>query len=138
LPISPDLLLDTSAAVALIRREQEGREAVVVAVRGAVLGLAGHAAFETYSVLTRLPGDARMTADQVTEILAHDFPATHMLGSAAARKLLRTVAGLRISGGAVFDALVAAAAVEADVPLLSRDRRASDTYSALGADVRLV
>ena len=40
-----------------------------------------------------------------------------------------------VAGGAIYDALVAAAAVEHNLPLLTRDRRALDSYRAVGADV---
>jgi len=45
---------------------------------------------------------------------------------------------LGIAGGSVFDALVGAVAVEHDVALLTRDRRALETYRALGVQVRIV
>src|SRR5664279_5002978 len=53
----PVALLDTSAAIALLVEDHEAHAATLEAVRGRRLGLAGHAWFETYSVLTRLPHD---------------------------------------------------------------------------------
>ena len=55
----PIVLLDTSAAIALVLEDHDAHAATVAAVAGRRLGLAGHAWFETYSVLTRLPGDLR-------------------------------------------------------------------------------
>lgn len=43
-----------------------------------------------------------------------------------------------ISGGAIFDALVAAAAREHGLVLATRDGRARSTYRALGAEVRFI
>ncbi len=40
-----------------------------------------------------------------------------------------------IAGGAVYDALVALAAVEHDADLATRDARATSTYATLGARV---
>ena len=40
-----------------------------------------------------------------------------------------------IAGGAVYDALVALAAVEHKVALATRDARARDTYETLGVEV---
>ena len=43
-----------------------------------------------------------------------------------------------IVGGAVYDALVALAARSNSLLLVTRDLRASSTYSALGVDVRQI
>ena len=51
----PDLLVDTSVAVALTVADHEHHVATFEALGDRRLGLAGHAAFETFSVLTRLP-----------------------------------------------------------------------------------
>ena len=59
------LLLDTSAAVALVVEDHEAHAATLEAVRGRSLGLAGHAWFETYSVLTRLPDGSDWIAPPV-------------------------------------------------------------------------
>ena len=73
------LLLDTSAAIALVVEDHEAHAVTLAAVRGRRLGLAGHAWFETYSVLTRLPGGLRRSPADVAALLAHNFPATVFL-----------------------------------------------------------
>ena len=100
----------TSAAVALVVEDHEAHAATLEAVRGRRLGLAGHAWFETYSVLTRLPGGRRRSPADVAALLAHDFPATAFLADEAAAALGPELVRLSISGGAVYDALVGAAA----------------------------
>jgi predicted nucleic acid-binding protein len=45
------------------------------------------------------------------------------------------LAPLRITGGAVYDALVAAVAREHGLPLLTADDRARPTYEAMGITV---
>lgn len=45
---------------------------------------------------------------------------------------------LGIGGGAVYDALVAAAAIEHGLPLVSRDQRALQTYQTMGAELVLM
>ena len=70
------LLLDTSEAVALVVEDHEAHAATLEAVRGRRLGLSGHAWFETYPVLTRLPGGRRRSPADVAVLLAHDFPAS--------------------------------------------------------------
>ena len=127
-------LVDTSVAVPLLVADHPAHGPVIRAARNAQWGLAGHAAFETFSVLTRLPAPARRGPKAVQRLLADNFPATRYLGERAASDLLERLAGLDIAGGAVYDALVGATAAHHDLLLLTRDRRAADTYRAL--DVR--
>lgn len=141
MPTSSDgpLLLDTSAAIAFLLRSHDGHRAVHDAVAGqGSFGLAGHAVFETFSVLTRLPPPSRVSPGTALRLVEHNFPDTRHLPGERASRLLSEVAGVRIAGGAVYDALVAAATVEHGCRLVTRDRRALDTYAALGADVLLV
>lgn len=132
------LLLDSSAAVAFLTPGHPGYLAVREFVDGSELGLAGHAAFETYSVLTRMPLSQRPTGAQIREIIRHNFPETRYLSPEGQARLWDVLAAARLSGGQVYDALVAAAAVEADLPLVSRDRRAAVTYRAVGARFELL
>jgi predicted nucleic acid-binding protein len=134
----PDLLVDTSVAVALTVADHEHHETVFGALRDPRLGLAGHAAFETFSVLTRLPSPARRTPATVAHLLAVSFPQSRFLGARAARSLLAEIGTLGIAGGAVYDALVGACAREHGLVLATRDRRALETYRALGVTVELV
>ena len=132
------LLLDTSAAIALVVEDHEAHAATLEAVRGHRLGLAGHAWFETYSVLTRLPGGRRRSPADVAALLAHDFPATAFLAAEAATALGPELGTRGISGGAVYDALVGAAARQHDRSLVSGDARARPVYEALGVRALLV
>jgi len=100
--------------------------------------LAGHAAFETYSVLTRLPIPLRLTAAQAGSVLAAAFPEQCWLDVAEMRGLQERLAALDIVGGSVYDALVGQAAVTNGRTLLTRDRRAERTYRALNVEYRLV
>lgn len=129
------VLVDTSVAVAVVVADHEHHEGVLAKLAGRRLGLAGHAAFETFSVLTRLPPPARRSPATVGSILATSFPETRFLGADAAAELVERLASAGIAGGAVYDALVAATAVEHELPLVTRDRRALDTYRALGVRV---
>jgi predicted nucleic acid-binding protein len=132
------LLVDTSAAVALVVADHRDHDETFQAVGERRLGLAGHAAFETFSVLTRLPGAARRTPPAVARLLAANFPHTHFLSAAGAAALLAKLPDVGIAGGSVYDALVGAAAAEHRLPLATRDRRALETYRALGVDVELL
>jgi predicted nucleic acid-binding protein len=131
-PETPDVLLDTSSAIALIVEDHEAHGITLAAVRGRRLGLAGHAWFETYSVLTRLPAGLRRSPADALRLLAHNFPATRHLGEAQSAELADDLARLGVSGGAVYDALVGAAARQHQRPLLSGDARARPIYDALG------
>ena len=70
--------VDTSVAVPLLVASHRQHRMVAQWAKGRILGLSGHALAETYSVLTRLPGDARVDpADAVALIddnFAQSFP----------------------------------------------------------------
>ena len=132
------VLLDTSTAIALILEDHEAHNATLEAVRGRRLGLAGHAWFETYSVLTRLPAGVRRSPADAHRILALNFPASEFLAEAAAVDLIGDLARHSISGGAVYDALVGAAARQHRRQLASRDARARPVYKALGIDIEFI
>ena len=132
------LTLDTSVAIALLvdrhgahataMRWQDGRPAV----------LSGHAAVETYSVLTRLPGDLRVAPLDAARLIERRFGSPLLLGSAAAADVPGVLSRLGIAGGAVYDALVALAALEHGAALATRDLRARETYEAVGVRVVVV
>jgi predicted nucleic acid-binding protein len=133
-----DVLLDTSTAVALLVADHEAHDRTVEATRGLRLGLSGHAWFETYSVLTRMPPGIRRSPADVLRLLEHDFPGAWFLDADGTARLVAELARLRIAGGAVYDALVGAAARHHERPLLTSDRRALRTYDALGVRVRFI
>lgn len=134
----PIVLLDTSTAIALIVEDHEAHGVTLAAARGRRLGLAGHAWFETYSVLTRLPAGLRRSPADAVRLLANDFPASSFLGEIVAAELGPELARLGISGGSVYDALVGEAARHHRQRLLSGDARALPTYEALGVELELI
>lgn len=134
----PQLLVDTSVAVALLVEDHEHHQSTMAAIGTRRLGLAGHAAFETFSVLTRLPAPARRSPATIVQAMASNFPASRFLPPSAADRLLQRLPTLGVSGGSVYDALVGATATEHRVPLASRDRRALATYRALDVEVELL
>jgi len=131
-------LLDTSAAIALLVEDHEAHAAALDAVGGRRLGLAGHAWFETYSVLTRLPAPFRRSPADAARLLARNFPTSAFLGEPEAAALGVELARLGVAGGAVYDALVGAVARQHGRPLVSGDRRARSIYESLGAEVEIV
>lgn len=135
---APDLLVDTSVAVSLCLADHESHDVVTAALDGRRLGLAGHAAFETFSVLTRLPPPVRRSRGVVTRLLQENFAASRFLSVAGSADLLGRFGSGEIAGGAVYDALVGATAIEHGLPLATLDRRALDTYRVLGVEVELL
>ena len=131
-------LIDTSAAIALLVEDHADHEATFAALADRELGLAGHAAFETFSVLTRLPSPARLVPEAAHRLLSTNFPHTRFLGPERSTALLAELADRRIAGGSVYDALVGATAVEHGLTLVSRDHRALETYRVLGVVVELL
>jgi predicted nucleic acid-binding protein len=132
------ILVDTSVAVALLVEDHEHHAWTHEALRGFELGLAGHAFFETLSVVTRLPGVHRRSVNRVYEALSMSFPGTVFLSAEAGAAAAKRIAHQGIAGGSVYDALVAAAAVEHEYVLATRDQRALATYSAMGVSVRVI
>jgi predicted nucleic acid-binding protein len=130
--------VDTSVAVALVVSDHRDHDETFEALEGRRLGLAGHAAFETFSVLTRLPPPARRTPSTVARLLEANFPGSRFLSERAAQSLLAELASRKIAGGSVYDALVGAAANEHGRTLATRDRRALDTYRALEVHVEII
>ncbi|MGH9212390.1 MAG: type II toxin-antitoxin system VapC family toxin [Acidimicrobiales bacterium] len=134
----PEYLVDTSVAVALVLADHPGHKTVLDAIGGRRLGLAGHAAFETYSVLTRLPPPARRTAAAATRLIEANFPQSRFLPAEAAAELLSSLASSGVAGGSVYDALVGYAAKVHGFVLATRDERARDTYRGLGVEFEFV
>ena len=130
--------VDTSVAVPLLVRSHHDHTTVVRWWNGQEVTLSGHALAETYSVLTRLPGDARLAPADAARLLEARFSSPLVLSSSQARKLPETLSRLGIAGGAVYDALVALAAKEHGAALATRDARARGTYDAVGVMVIVV
>jgi len=98
-----------------------------------------HAAFETYSALTRMPDPNRMHPHEVLLFLDDWFGDRWIGLPAGAQRLLLgqlTVSG--IVGGAAYDALIAATAVAEGATLVTADKRALPTYERVGVDLELV
>jgi predicted nucleic acid-binding protein len=139
MPSSADrFAVDTSVAIAAL----DGGHAAHAICRAAVLArrpaLAGHAAFETYSVLTRMPGQLAVDAPTAATALHEMYPEGCWLDGADAAALIARIGEIGITGGAVYDALVGEAARVNARRLLTRDQRARRTYDLLGVDYEFV
>lgn len=127
------LAVDTSVAIPLLVQTHTAHDEVVAWWNGASLALCGHALAETYSVLTRLPGDIRLDPTDAAHLIDERFETAFTLDSATSAALAERLSRLGISGGAVYDAMIGLAAVENDVLLGTRDGRALAAYEAVGA-----
>ena len=134
----PDRLVDTSVAIALVSGDHPFHAVTLDHLAGMTLGLSGHAAFETFSVLTRMPPPNRRPPEVISALLAANFPQNRFLSPTATALLLLGLPGVGLSGGSVYDALVAAAAKEHGHTLLTRDRRALNTYQRVGVTFELL
>ena len=127
--------LDTSVAIPLLVATHRAHGAVSRWWDGREVALSGHAMAQTYSVLTRLPGDLRLAPADAAHLLAERFVQPLLLGPEVAGHLPDVLSRLGIAGGAVYDAVVALAAREHGAELATRDARAKATYDIVGVRV---
>ena len=66
-------LLDTSVAVALLVSDHSAHERTIAQLPQGSLGLSGHAVFETFSVITRLPNH-RVSPAMAHTLISENFP----------------------------------------------------------------
>jgi predicted nucleic acid-binding protein len=130
--------VDTSVAIALVLARHDAHRSVTERVADRAVRLPAHAQLEAYSVLTRLPGDARLTQRDASALLQDRFGAPAALSVESTTMLVPRLAECGVSGGAVYDAVIAATADEWGAVLLTRDRRAMATYRALSVDHEVI
>lgn len=135
--MSTPIALDTSVAIALLVQTHTAHADVTRWWANRPVALSGHALAETYSVLTRLPGDLRMAPADAARLMGERFSPPLLLGPDTTERLPQVLNQLNIAGGAVYDALVAMAALEHGAQLATRDARARDTYEKVGTNVVL-
>ena len=132
------LAVDTSLAIPLLLRSHPFHRAAVDWRGGRRLYLSGHAGIETYSVLTRLPGEEQVRPGDALAVIESNFEGMIWPRPAAVGRALANLAAAEVSGGAAYDAWIALAAAVNGAVLASRDRRAEATYRRVGATVELV
>ena len=123
---------DTSLVIAAFASWHESHEAARRALDDG-LRLIEHCALETYSVLTRLPPPHRASSSVARDFLETRFRQPFLRLSAPAYKDF--ILGLPehgVTGGAAYDALVAATAAGCGAELVTCDRRALPVYERYG------
>jgi len=133
-----ELVLDTSVAVPLLVTSHVAHRSVAAVLGDRAAALTGHSLHETYAVLTRLPGDARVAPADAVRLLRERFESAALLDSRSVRSAPAVLAAAGVVGGATYDGLVALAARSAGLPLATRDRRAQSTYRLLDVAVELL
>jgi predicted nucleic acid-binding protein len=127
---------DSSVLIPALATSYDGHERCLAALAGRSPRLISHVAFETTSVLSRMPEGLRMTPVTVRDAIDADFPDSWFtLDADGQRACLRRAVDAGLRGGVLYDALIAATAREHGATLLSADRRASEAYDAMGAEV---
>lgn len=90
-------------------------------------------------MLSRMPEPYRMMPTVVMEALERISNSPWLaLDAAGQHSCLRRAVAKGLSGGALYDALIAATAREHGATLLSADRRAREAYEAIGAEVSYI
>jgi predicted nucleic acid-binding protein len=139
MPTSADgWAVDTSVAVAALDAGHAAHAVCAGVVRSRRPALAGHAVWETFSVLTRMPGQLAVDAPTAAAVIARTFPTVMWLAPDDADAFLARLQTIGVVGGAVYDALVGEAARTNGCRLLTRDLRARRTYDLLGVEHELV
>jgi predicted nucleic acid-binding protein len=130
---------DSSVVIAALGQWHPAHDASRAAIAGGDRRLVGHVAFEATSVLSRMPEPYRMMPTVVMDALDRISTAPWLaLDAASQHSCLRRAVAEGLSGGALYDALIAATAREHGATLLSADRRAREAYEAIGVDVAFV
>lgn len=97
-----------------------------------------HVIAEAYSTMTRLPADFQLAAQDARALLAPLADRVVGLDASEYVHVVERLAARAIGGGAVYDGLVGATAAASDAVLLTRDRRARETYEVLAVSYRLI
>lgn len=129
---------DTSLVVAAFASWHESHDSARRALDSG-LRLIEHCALETYSVLTRLPPPHRTSGVVVREFLKLRFTRPFLRLSAQAYKdFIFGLPDHGVTGGAAYDALVAATAAGCGAQLVTCDRRALPVYERYGIRTQLL
>jgi predicted nucleic acid-binding protein len=113
------VLYDTSVLVAALLVQHANHDLALpqlnLARQGAVQGyLSTHSLAELYSVMTRLPLPLRVTPSEaeaaLTDLLNYLEPVP--LFAAEYQQAIRSMVGLQLAGGGIFDAVIAQAALK--------------------------
>lgn len=138
------IAVDTSVLVAAIQswhtEHKRALEAVGAALEGDTVVVPLHVLLETFSVLTRMPKPLRLSPQTALDLLDRTLRGKAEiveLDGESAFELLRTFPERDISGGAVYDAVIAEAATHAGASaLLTLNSRDFERVAPQGLEIR--
>jgi predicted nucleic acid-binding protein len=130
------IAVDTSIVIAAFASWHQSH-ALAAAVVAEEPSLPAPCALEAYAVMTRMPPPHRVEVEVAREFLVRAFPAEVLvLPPARSMRLIDELAGMGISGGASYDAVIAMTASHHGCQLATLDARARATYERVGVAVR--
>ncbi|MBU6226202.1 MAG: PIN domain-containing protein [Acidobacteria bacterium] len=130
-------LADTSIIVAAAQSWNPAHEIARKALTGCRRAIS-HTLLETYSVLTRSPSPFRIDAETAHTWLTAQFVGEVSLPVNSHLETLSRLHGLGITGGAIYDGIIALTASSHRATLLTLDKRASTTYVKCGVKFQLL
>jgi predicted nucleic acid-binding protein len=129
---------DSSVTIPALSRDHPARIPAAEALALCDTTIA-HVAVETYSVLTRLPPPHQIDAASAARALSARLPSTYAtLDADAYASAPSRLAAAGVSGGATYDGQIALTALEHDLEIITRDKRAERTYRALNVPYQLL
>ena len=118
-------LPDTSCLVALLCSWHEHHAATLKEMNrrkrsGETVVLSAHALIETFAVLTRIPYPYRLSEKDAWELLDSNFSKSEVVALTSRQywRVLKTCRDSRVSGGQIYDAVIAQCARRAKANLL--------------------
>lgn len=129
-------VVDSGVAIAAFASWHESHEQALAEIV-ARPQIAAHSMVEVLSVLTRLPAPHRAPGSLVGQFLTGAFPDDPLVLDAHAQRSLVVdrLPTARITGGAIYDALIAETVRVAGGTLVTLDARARTTYQRVGCEV---
>ena len=128
---------DTSVIVAGAQSWNPANELAIASLGGCRRAIS-HTLLEAYSVLTRSPSPFRIDGPTVLAWLTAQFTSEISLPENSHLTSLETLHEAGISGGAIYDGVIALTARHHRATLLTLDKRAIGTYARLGTKFELL
>lgn len=129
---------DSSVTIAALLHDHPAHDAAADALAACKTTIA-HVAIETFSVLTRLPAPNRAEPSIAVTALRERLASTYVtLDADSYQQAPSRLAAAGVADGSTYDGLIALTALEHELELVSRDRRAARAYRALGVHFTLL
>lgn len=130
-------LADTSVIVAAAQSWNPANDLAAAALVGCRRAIS-HTLLETYSVLTRSPSPFRIDSATTHAWLTAQFTSEVSLPGESHLATLSQLHDLGVSGGAIYDGIIALTAAHFRSTLITLDKRAITTYAKCGVKFQLL